>query len=94
MQEDVLLHDQRAMQVAVAGAAAEDGTPDAVLAQLADEIVDNVCHAYTLTNCLMAMASERSTMRLPSSLSHMRSQGNGLGAGPAIFTPSVVNLLP
>src|SRR5271157_3174122 len=94
VQKHVLLHKQRAAQIAVATAAAEDGPPDSVLAHLVDNIVDAVCHAYTLTSCLIAMALERSTMRLPSSLSHMRSQGSGLGAGPSIFTPSLLNLLP
>src|ERR1035441_5525099 len=94
VQEHVLLHKQRATQIAVAAAAAEDGPPDAVLAHLVDKIVDIVCHGYTLTSCLMAMALDLSTNRLPSSFSHMRNQGSGLGAGPSIFVPSLLNLLP
>src|SRR5271157_3365861 len=94
MQKNILLHKQRPVQVALARAAADDGAPDTVCAYLFDELLDRVCHGYTLTSCLMAMALERSTSRLPSSLSHMRSQGSGLGAGPSIFTPSLLNLLP
>ena len=33
------------------------------------------------------MSVERSTIRSPSSLSQVRSQGSGLGAGPSIFSP-------
>src|SRR5271165_6399 len=94
MQKNVLLHEQCPAKVAVAAPAPEDGAPNTVRAYLFDELVDRVGHGYTLTSCLMAMALERSTSRLPSSLSHMRNQGSGLGAGPSIFTPSLLNLLP
>ena len=94
VQKHVLLHKQRATQIAVAAAAAKNGPPDSVLTHLVNQIVDTVCHGYTLTSCLIAMALERSTNRLPSSFNHMRSQGSGLGAGPSIFTPSLLNLLP
>ncbi len=80
------------MEIAVAGAAAEDGAPDPVFAHLFEQLINRIRHAQTLTSCLIAIALPRSTMRLPSSLSHMRSQGKGLGAGPSIFTPSLLEL--
>ena len=47
-----------------------------------------------LTNWSGVTMVDRSTSRSPSSLIQIFSQGSGLGAGPSIFTPSRLNLLP
>src|SRR5579862_7614295 len=67
-------------------------------------LIDRFCHAYTLTKESRAKGAtsvERSTSRSPSSFSQMRFHGNGLGAGPSIFSPGfnlawseTENLLP
>jgi hypothetical protein len=44
VKEDILLHEQRAMQIARAGSAAKDGAPDAVLAYLFDQLIEGICH--------------------------------------------------
>ena len=43
-------------------------------------------HAHILRNCSGGMSVERSTIRSPSSLTQVLSQGSGLGAGPSIFS--------
>src|SRR6266542_3033287 len=94
MQEHVALHGQRAVQFADAFAAAKDRSPHSAAMQLINVAMNVFSHGYTCTSCLEESGLERSTINSPSSLSHMRSHGSGLGAGPEIFTPTQLNLLP
>src|ERR1019366_4852124 len=94
MEEDILLDGERAVQSAIARAAAKDGPPDAAGAQLVDHLVGLNGHAHILKYCSGGMSVERSTIRSPSSLTQVLSQGSGLGAGPSIFSPVRLNLLP
>src|ERR1700674_61250 len=94
VQEYVLLHSERPVQSAGSGPAAENRTPNPRAAQLLEVVRECFRHAHTLTNCMERMLMERSTIRSPSSLTQVCSQGSGLGAGPSIFSPSRLNLLP
>src|SRR4029077_12657894 len=90
----VLLHGEGTAQCAGSGPAAENRTPHPRAAQLVEIVGNCFRHAHTLTNCMGRMVTERSTIRSPSSLIEVCSQGSGLGAGPSIFSPSRLNLLP
>src|SRR6516165_8110588 len=50
-------------------------------------------HAVTYSECAATRVA-RSTIRLPSSASHIFSQGSACGAGPAIVRPSFWKVLP
>src|SRR6266567_746061 len=94
MEENILLDGQRAVKRTVAGAAAEHGSPHAAGADLVHHLGRFDRHAQILKYCSGGMLVERSTIRSPSSLTHVLSHGSGLGAGPSIFSPVRLNLLP
>ena len=87
MEEYVLLDGERAVQSARPGPAAEHRTPHPRAAQLLEIVRDCFRHAHTLKNFMGSICLERSTIRSPSSLSEVCSQGNGRGAGPSILVP-------
>src|SRR5271165_3351747 len=94
MEEDVLLDGERAVQRAVSGAAAKHGLPHSASAHFGYDVLGPRGHAQILKYCSGGMSVERSTIRSPSSLTQVLSHGKGLGAGPSIFSPVRVNLLP
>src|SRR5664279_4855958 len=94
VEEYVLLHSESPVQRTGSSPTAEHRTPNPGAAQLVEIVRDCFRHAHTLTNCMERIVMERSTIRSPSSLIQVCSQGSGLGAGPSILTPSRLNLLP
>src|ERR1035441_10914624 len=94
VEENILLDGQRAVQRTRARSAAKDRSPHTASAHLLD---DSAClrgHTHILRYCNGGMSVERSTIKSPSSLTQVLSHGKGLGAGPSIFSPVRVNLLP
>src|ERR1700720_2969911 len=94
MKEYILLDCQCAVQRAITRAAAKDRSPHPARAHVFDDLVRLGRHAHILRYCSGGMSVERSTVRSPSSLTQVLSHGSGLGAGPSIFSPVRVNLLP
>src|ERR1039458_723881 len=94
MQEHILLNGQCTVQGAGTRAAAEDRSPHPAPARFFNHLASLQRHAHILRYCSGGMLMERSTMRSPSSLTEVLSHGRGLGAGPSIFSPVRVNLLP
>src|ERR1039458_8999013 len=92
MQKNVLLDHLRLMEIASVRTTAEDGLPNPRGAPI--ESGGTFDHDEILTNCFAGTMLERSTIKSPSSLSHMRSHGKGPVAGPVVFAPSRVNWLP
>src|SRR5713226_7959854 len=96
VEEKIAENGQTAGAVGISWAAAKNGLPDFCLAEILQHRLKGCRHLLpqTFRTCAGLMLCNLSTSSSPSAVSEIAKCGSGRGAGPSIFSPSALNLLP
>src|SRR5690348_6300585 len=96
MQEEISEDGDAARAIRIRRTAPEDGLPHFSLAKRFKQCRDVGSHGslHTFSACEFFTFCSLSTSSSPSGVSEIPKCGSGRGAGPSIFIPSGLNLLP